>query len=93
MNADSHTPKEIAGSIILGIIVSFIITYFFGIELDETLKIIITIVPPVIVSLWAVKSKRFTAVRLWSIISHGATYGFINLVAENTFFEGLESVV
>lgn len=93
MNGNDRTTIQIIGSILLGIITSFIITYILGIELNDTVKIIFAIGPPIVVSLWAIKNKRIRSVRLCGIVSHGVAYGFINLIAENTFFKGLESIV
>ncbi len=85
-------------SIAIGIAVSFVITYGFEIQLSDSIKILLAVVSPVIISISAIysKKKKFNKIieskRLWSGIVYGLTYGTLNFLIDKAFFEGLKVV-
>ncbi len=90
--AKDRSLSQILGSIAIGVGISFVISYMFGIQFSDELKIIISVVPPVVASIWAAKVKRILSARLWSSIGHGVTFGLINFVFDKAFFNGLEAL-
>jgi len=89
---DDRSLLQILGSVAVGVVISFVITYILGIQFSDELKIIISVLPPVVATIWAAKVKRIRSARLWSTIGHGITFGLLNFVFEKAFFDLLEAL-
>lgn len=92
MTSKDRSWSGILFSIAIGIAISFTITYIFGIQLNESAKLALAIVPPIGAAIWAANAKRIRSARLWAAISHGITFGILNFFADKAFFDGLRAL-